>query len=90
MWLCHMDGAICAGQPSTVHCFLLEVYPEDKKAWCVVDESPEEAWCMVEESPEGEAWGVAEESLESLEEEAWGVVEESPEEEAWGVEEESS
>ena len=28
IWLCHMDGAICAGQPSIVHCFLMEG-PED-------------------------------------------------------------
>ena len=30
MWLCHMDGAICAGQSSTVHCFLLEGIPEER------------------------------------------------------------
>eukprot|EP00731_Ephydatia_muelleri_P031114 Em0022g628a len=74
------------GQPSTVHCFLLEGIPEEK-VWCVVEKSPEEeAWCVVEESPEEEACGVVEENSE---EEACGVVEESPEEEAWCVMEES-
>ena len=64
MWLCHMDGAICAGQPSTVHCFLLEGIPEEK-VWCVMEKSPEEeAWCVVKESPEEEACGVVEENSE--------------------------
>ncbi|KAL5460196.1 hypothetical protein EMCRGX_G033624 [Ephydatia muelleri] len=77
---------IYKGQPSTVHCFLLEGIPEEK-VWCVVEKSPEEeAWCVVEESPEEEACGVVEENSE---EEACGVVEESPEEEAWCVMEES-
>ena len=39
MWLCHMEGAICAGQPSTVHCFLIEG-PEDDWHEVEVMESP--------------------------------------------------
>ena len=42
---------ICAGQPSTVHCFLLEDIPEEK-VWCVVEKCPEEEACgVVEENP---------------------------------------
>ena len=33
--LCHMDEAICAGQASTVHCFLMEGPKDD---WHGVDE----------------------------------------------------
>ena len=62
MWLCHMDGAVCAGQPSTMHCFLMVESPEEEagseeekpeeEAWCEVQEEggcEEEGWCEVEE-----------------------------------------
>ena len=58
MWLCHMDGAICAGQPSTMHCFLMVESPEEE-AWSE-EEGPEEvAW--EEEGPEGRSWCEVEE-----------------------------
>ena len=53
MWLCHMDGAICTGQPSTMHCFLMVESPEVEARCEVEEEDPEEeAWCKVKEGPE--------------------------------------
>ena len=67
-------GAICAGQPSTMHCFLMvesseeEAWSEEEGpeevAWCEVEEEEgpaEEAWCGEEEGPEGRSWCEVEE-----------------------------
>lgn len=71
-----MDGAMCAGQPSTVHCFLME--------------GPEDDWHEVEgrESPwsgrvgacceDGFIIGVGESCCESIGDGCWSFVE------SWG------